>query len=190
VKNQQEERHTAVSSTVQAGSTVHTTVDSPLGPLLLVGERDAEAPGGVVLRSLSMTGQKRAAVVEDDWTEDPDAFAQVVQQLRGYFAGELTEFTIALGAEGTEFQQRVWHAIDAIPYGATTTYGRLAEKIGAPRAAVRAVGAAIGANPLLVVRPCHRVVGANGALTGYAGGLDRKEYLLAREGALPQPPLG
>ncbi|WP_424706701.1 methylated-DNA--[protein]-cysteine S-methyltransferase [Kitasatospora acidiphila] len=175
-----------MKTSTKAGGIVHTTVDSPLGPLLLVGERDAAAPGGVALRSLSMTGQKRAAVVQDDWADDPAAFAGIAEQLRGYFAGEVTEFTIELRAQGTEFQQRVWQAVDAIPYGATTTYGRLAEQIGAPRAAVRAVGAAIGANPVLLVRPCHRVVGATGALTGYAGGLERKEFLLAREGAVPQ----
>ncbi|GAA1935979.1 methylated-DNA--[protein]-cysteine S-methyltransferase [Kitasatospora viridis] len=165
-------------------STVHTTVDSPIGPLLLVGERSATAPGGLLLHSLSMTGQKRAATVGPDWTEDPAAFAAVAEQLAQYFAGEREEFEIELRATGTEFQQRVWAAVDTVPYGATTSYGKLAEQIGAPRAAVRAVGMAIGANPLLIVRPCHRIVGSTGALTGYAGGLERKEYLLTREGAL------
>ncbi|MFE9423665.1 methylated-DNA--[protein]-cysteine S-methyltransferase [Kitasatospora sp. NPDC006697] len=165
-------------------STVHTTVDSPLGPLLLVGERSATAAGGLLLHSLSMTGQKRAVTVGPDWSADADAFADLAEQLTGYFAGEREGFEVGLQTAGTEFQQRVWAAIDAIPYGETTSYGRLAEQIGAPRAAVRAVGAAIGANPALIVRPCHRIVGADGALTGYAGGLERKEYLLGREGAL------
>ncbi|WP_329571394.1 methylated-DNA--[protein]-cysteine S-methyltransferase [Kitasatospora sp. NBC_01266] len=166
-------------------STVHTTIDSPLGELLLVGEECASSPGGIALRSLSISGQRRAATVEPGWRADPAAFAEIVAQLRAYFAGDLKEFSIELRATGTEFQQRVWQAIDTIPYGSTTSYGRLAEQIGASRAAVRAVGTAIGANPLLIVRPCHRIIGANGSLTGYAAGLERKEYLLAHEGALP-----
>ncbi|MGF1432075.1 methylated-DNA--[protein]-cysteine S-methyltransferase [Kitasatospora sp. LaBMicrA B282] len=166
-------------------STVYTTIDSPLGELLLVGEDSPTSPGGVVLRSLSMTGQRRTVTVQPDWRADPAAFAGIAEQLRAYFAGELKDFSVELKAEGTEFQRRVWQAIDTIPYGSTTTYGRLAEQIGASRAAVRAVGTAIGANPLLIVRPCHRIIGADGSLTGYAGGLERKEYLLACEGALP-----
>ncbi|WP_035844600.1 methylated-DNA--[protein]-cysteine S-methyltransferase [Kitasatospora azatica] len=166
-------------------TTVHTTIESPLGALLLVGEESATAPGGLALCSLSMTGQKGAATVRDDWREDAPAFVAVAEQLQAYFAGDLKEFDLELRARGTEFQQRVWQAIDTVPYGGTSTYGRLAEQIGASRAAVRAVGSAIGANPLLIVRACHRVIGATGALTGYAGGLERKEYLLAHEGAWP-----
>jgi methylated-DNA-[protein]-cysteine S-methyltransferase len=168
-----------------SSTTVHTTIDSPLGALLLVGEESPTAPGGLALRSLSMTGQKGAATVQDGWREDAAAFAAVVAQLRAYFDGDLKEFDLELRTGGTEFQERVWRAIDTVPYGATTTYGGLAEQIGAPRAAVRAVGSAIGANPLLIVRPCHRVIGATGSLTGYAGGLERKEYLLAHEGSRP-----
>ncbi|PYC70163.1 cysteine methyltransferase [Streptomyces tateyamensis] len=166
-------------------SIVHTTIASPLGALLLVGEESASAPGGFALRSLSMTGQKSAANVQPGWREDPAALAAVTEQLHRYFAGDLKEFDLELRTGGTEFQRRVWQAVDVIPFGATTTYGALAAQIGAPRAAVRAVGSAIGANPLLIVRPCHRIVGATGALTGYAGGLERKEYLLAHEGAWP-----
>ncbi|GAB2718504.1 methylated-DNA--[protein]-cysteine S-methyltransferase [Kitasatospora kifunensis] len=166
-------------------STVYTTIESPLGELLLVGEKSATAPGGTALCSLSMTGQRRAAVVQSDWKADPAAFADIADQLRQYFAGELKEFAVEFRTQGTEFQERIWRAIDTIPYGATTSYGRLAEQLGLPRPAVRAVGTAIGANPLLILRPCHRVIGANGSLTGYAGGLERKEYLLAREGAWP-----
>ncbi|MFI9271081.1 methylated-DNA--[protein]-cysteine S-methyltransferase [Kitasatospora sp. NPDC052896] len=165
--------------------TVHTTIDSPLGELLLVGEESATAAGGLALSSVSMTGQKGAVVVQDGWRHEPAAFATVERQLRAYFAGDLKDFEVEFTTHGSAFQERVWAAIDSIPYGSTTTYGRLAEQIGAPRAAVRAVGAAIGANPLLILRPCHRVIGANGSLTGYAGGLERKEYLLAHEGALP-----
>ncbi|MDX3229272.1 methylated-DNA--[protein]-cysteine S-methyltransferase [Streptomyces sp. ME19-01-6] len=163
--------------------TVYTTVDSPLGELLLVGEESKTAKGGTALASLSVPGQKGGAVVQDGWRPSPQAFGEIVSQLRTYFDGGLTRFDIEYVTRGSAFQQRVWQALDTIPYGSTTTYGRLAERIGAPRAAVRALGSALGANPLLVVRPCHRVIGANGSLTGYAGGLERKRQLLAHEGA-------
>ncbi|QMU75656.1 methylated-DNA--[protein]-cysteine S-methyltransferase [Streptacidiphilus sp. PB12-B1b] len=164
--------------------TVHMTMESPLGALLLVGEESATAGGGAALASVSMTGQRNAAVVRPGWRRDPEAFAEIVRQFRAYFDDAATAgFDLELSSGGTAFQQRVWRAVDAIPSGATVSYGELARRIGAPRTAVRAVGTAVGANPLLVVRPCHRVVGADGALTGYAGGLDRKRYLLRHEGA-------
>ncbi|MGH4035759.1 methylated-DNA--[protein]-cysteine S-methyltransferase [Actinomycetota bacterium Odt1-20B] len=164
--------------------TVYTTLASPIGELLLVGEASAAAPGGTALVSLSVPGQKGGAVVQDDWVEDAAAFGEIAGQLTAYFAGERTSFDIEYVASGTEFRRRVWDALDAIPYGETLSYGEIAARIGASRAAVRAVGTAIGANPLLVVRPCHRVIGADGSLTGYAGGLERKERLLVHEGAL------
>jgi methylated-DNA-[protein]-cysteine S-methyltransferase len=160
--------------------TVYTTIDSPLGDLLLVGEERAD--GGVVLDSLSVPGHKRGAVVREGWRPQAAPFAEVAAQLREYFAGSLTRFDLTTSIRGTAFQQRVWQALETIPYGTTTSYGKLAAEIGAPRAAVRAVGTAIGANPLLVVRPCHRVLGADRSLTGYAGGLDRKRQLLDLEG--------
>jgi methylated-DNA-[protein]-cysteine S-methyltransferase len=163
--------------------TVHTTIDSPLGDLLLVGERSATAPGGTALASLSVPGQKGGATVQDGWTEDAEAFAGIAAQLRAYFVGDLTRFSVTYVTHGSEFRQRVWQALEDIPYGSTLSYGEIAARIGAPRAAVRAVGTAIGANPLLVVRPCHRVIGADGTLTGYAGGLERKQRLLDLEGA-------
>ncbi|MFF1261166.1 MULTISPECIES: methylated-DNA--[protein]-cysteine S-methyltransferase [unclassified Streptomyces] len=161
--------------------TVYTTLDSPLGELLLVGEESAIAKGGTALAALTVPGRKNGAVVQDDWTEDTDAFAEISAQLRSYFDGRLTHFDIEYTGGGSEFQQRVWKALEAIPYGSTQTYGDVAAHIGAPKATVRAVGTAIGANPLLVVRPCHRVIGADGALTGYAGGLERKRQLLDLE---------
>jgi methylated-DNA-[protein]-cysteine S-methyltransferase len=162
--------------------TVYATLDSPLGELLLVGEESAAAPGGIALVSLSVPGQKGGAAVQDGWRCAPELFAGVGEQLKAYFAGELRHFDMAYAeGSGTEFQRRVWSAVDAIPYGETTSYGKLAESIGASRAAVRAVGTAIGRNPLLVVRPCHRIVGADGSLTGYAGGLERKQLLLDLE---------
>ncbi|AUG77911.1 cysteine methyltransferase [Kitasatospora sp. MMS16-BH015] len=162
-------------------TTVYTTVDSPLGQLLLVGEESATAPGGIALASLSLPGQKGGAQVQDGWQRDDAAFAEPVAQLEKYFAGEPAGFALETTVRGTDFQRRVWAALEAIPYGTVTTYRQIAEQAGSP-AAVRAVGAAIGANPLLIVRPCHRVIGANGSLTGYAGGLPAKQHLLALEG--------
>ncbi|MDH6213859.1 methylated-DNA--[protein]-cysteine S-methyltransferase [Streptomyces pseudovenezuelae] len=161
--------------------TTYTTIDSPLGELLLVGE-------GSRLISLSMPGQRNAPAVRAEWRRDDAAFAEAARQLSDYFAGRRTDFELELAPAGTEFQQRVWQALDDIPYGSTTTYGQLAERLGVPRAEVRAVGAAVGANPLLLVRPCHRVIGADGSMRGYAGGVERKVRLLTHEGAL-QPTL-
>jgi methylated-DNA-[protein]-cysteine S-methyltransferase len=117
----------------------------------------------------------------DDWIHDPKDLAAAVSQLEAYSAGELTEFDLPLRPAGSEFQLRVWRALMQIPYGTTTTYGRIAAQIGHPTGS-RAVGAAIGANPIGIVVPCHRVIGANGSLTGYAGGLDNKVALLHLEG--------
>ncbi|MFF2199776.1 methylated-DNA--[protein]-cysteine S-methyltransferase [Streptomyces sp. NPDC058145] len=158
-----------------------TAVDAPVGRLLLTAGPDG------ALTSLSVPGQKGGRAVEPAWRQDPGPFRAAEEQLAAYFAGELKEFRLPLRAHGTEFRQRVWDALDTVPYGATTTYGEIAARIGAPRAAVRAVGGAIGANPLLIVRPCHRVIGANGTLTGYAGGLERKLWLLTLENGLPGP---
>ncbi|MFJ8042339.1 methylated-DNA--[protein]-cysteine S-methyltransferase [Kitasatospora sp. NPDC096147] len=159
------------------------TLDPAVGPLLLVGEDSTTARGGLALASVSMTGQKNAAVIRPGWVEDEAAFAEVTAQLRAYLAGTATGFDLEFTPGGTDFQRRVWAALEQLPYGSTTSYGALAERAGIPRAAVRALGAAIGANPLLVVRPCHRVLGADGSLTGYAGGLERKRLLLALEAA-------
>ena len=115
--------------------------------------------------------------------EDPAALAQALAQLREYFTGTRHTFDLELDARGTRFQETVWDEIARIPYGATTTYGKIAQRIGRPRAA-RAVGAAVGANPLSILIPCHRVIGAGGALTGYGGGLDAKAALLQLEGVL------
>ncbi|MGW6057065.1 methylated-DNA--[protein]-cysteine S-methyltransferase [Streptomyces sp. NPDC055189] len=165
--------------------TVHTTVTSPFGELLLVGEPTRD---GVALTSLSMAGQKNAPAVRTGRTRDPERFSEVARQLAAYFAGELTTFDIEFTPSGTDFQRRVWHSLDEIPYGTTTTYGALAERLGVDRARIQALGAAIGANPLLLVRPCHRVIGADGSMRGYAGGVERKVRLLTHEGAL-QPTL-
>jgi methylated-DNA-[protein]-cysteine S-methyltransferase len=157
----------------KSNGNIHATMDSPAGRLLLVGRESAT---GVELDSVSFTTE-----------HDPRgsaAFGHVQRQLAAYFVGELTRFDVPHTERGTEFQRRVWAAVDAIPYGTTISYGELARRVGAPRERVRAVAAAVGANPLLVVRPCHRVIGADGSLTGYAGGVPRKEFLLALEGVL------
>lgn len=158
---------------------VYTTIDSPIGELLLTGEPSAD---GVVLTALSMGGGKGVAVREH-WTADPAAFGSVAAQLGDYFAGERTEFDLEFTTAGSDFQRGVWQALDGVPYGDTVTYGEIAARIGASRAAVRAVGTAIGSNPLLILRPCHRVIGADGSLTGYAGGVERKQRLLELERA-------
>ncbi|WP_219461799.1 methylated-DNA--[protein]-cysteine S-methyltransferase [Nonomuraea rhizosphaerae] len=156
---------------------IYTTIDSPLGGILLAGT----AKGALVRVAFDGAPQP-------GWRREPGVFAEVERQFREYFAGERTGFELEAADAGTDFQRRVWEAVAAVPYGTTTTYGELAATVGAPRDRIRAVGAAIGANPLLVVRPCHRVVGANGSLTGYAGGVERKQALLTLEGAL-QPQL-
>ncbi|MCX4765792.1 methylated-DNA--[protein]-cysteine S-methyltransferase [Streptomyces sp. NBC_01275] len=165
-----------------------TSVDSPLGPLLLTADPDG------ALTSLSVPGQKGGRTVQDGVVRDgavpegrrhdPGPFRAAEEQLAAYFAADLKEFRLELRSEGTAFRERVWAALDSVPYGATTTYGEIAARVGASRMAVRAVGGAIGANPLLIVRPCHRVIGADGSLTGYAGGLERKVRLLTLEGSL------
>ncbi|NRQ35650.1 methylated-DNA--[protein]-cysteine S-methyltransferase [Nonomuraea sp. NN258] len=154
---------------------IYTPIDSPLGEILLVGD-------GTTLARVTF-GAAAAG-----WRLDRSAYAEARRQLAEYFAGERTTFDLDLVSRGSEFQERVWAAVAALPYGTTTTYGELTARIGAPRDRIRAVGAAIGANPLLIVRPCHRVIGADGSLTGYAGGLERKHELLTLEGAL-QPRL-
>ncbi|CAL9367091.1 methylated-DNA--[protein]-cysteine S-methyltransferase [Streptomyces sp. Tu 3180] len=165
--------------------TLWSTIASPLGDLLLVGER---TDGQVTLTSLSMPGGRNTPAVRSDWLHDPEALADVSRQVAAYFAGELTRFDIRFTPTGTDFQQRVWRALEDIPFGTSTTYGELAEQLGVPRQGIQAVGAAIGANPLLLVRPCHRVIGADGTMRGYAAGVERKVWLLTHEGVL-QPTL-
>lgn len=161
--------------------TVYAYVDGPLGEMLLVGQL---AEGGrAVLRSLSLPGQKGGVEVEDGWTHAPEAFTEAARQLGEYFAGRRDRFDIPYDVSGgTEFQRRVWRALEEIPYGTTVSYGDVARLVGSSGAGVRAVGTAIGRNPLLVVRPCHRVIGADGSLRGYAAGLERKQRLLGLEG--------
>jgi methylated-DNA-[protein]-cysteine S-methyltransferase len=150
----------------------YRTIDSPIGLLTLAGR-------GSVLSNLRMVDQTYEPS-RADWSPDPGAFSAAANQLEAYFAGELTEFELELDLRGTEFQRRVWKALLTIPYGETRSYGEIAEQIGAPGAA-RAVGLANGHNPIAIVVPCHRVIGANGSLTGFGGGLGRKRTLLELE---------
>lgn len=154
---------------------VTRTIPSPLGALLLVGD-------GVRLTGLFMTNQRHHPVIVSP-TEDPEAFPDAVDQLGEWFAGERRHFDLTLAPRGSAFQREVWDVLRQIPFGATMTYGEVAAKVGRPGSA-RAIGAAVGRNPIGIVVPCHRVVGASGALTGYAGGLDRKQWLLAHERAV------
>ena len=159
---------------------VYTTMASPVGELLLAGRQPQSGRDSIALTQVSMPGWRNAPAVPGHWRLAPAAFTR---QLTAYFAGQRRAFDLELAAAGTEFQQLVWRALDAIPYGTTTTYGALAGQLGVPRGRIQAVGAAIGANPLAIVRPCHRVIGADGTMRGYAGGVERKQLLLALEGA-------
>jgi methylated-DNA-[protein]-cysteine S-methyltransferase len=156
----------------------YTCIASPLQPLLLTSDGEA-------LTGLYMVGQKHGPQIDADWIRKDDAapFAETKRQLIAYFSGTLTAFDLPLRLEGTEFQKRVWEALQTIPYGGTISYGELARRIGSPNAS-RAVGLANGRNPLSILLPCHRVIGAGGRLTGYGGGLSRKQALLAFEAAV------
>jgi methylated-DNA-[protein]-cysteine S-methyltransferase len=161
--------------------TIYTTMESPVGELLLVGQ---ESDRGVALTSVTMAGRRYAPDVRGGWRRDPAAFAEATRQLAAYFAAKLTTFSLDLAPRGTEFQQQVWRALDSIPYGTTISYGQLGARLGVPRDRIQALGAAIGANPLAIIRPCHRVIGSDGGMRGYAGGVERKQQLLVHEGAL------
>lgn len=151
----------------------HALVDSPLGPLLLVA-------AGSAVAGLYMEQHRHAPGASTHGPRDDGALPALRGQLAAYFAGELEEFDVAVDAPGTPFQQRVWAALQTIPYGQTRSYGELAAHLGQPTAS-RAVGLANGRNPVSIVVPCHRVVGSSGSLTGYGGGVDRKRWLLDHE---------
>jgi methylated-DNA-[protein]-cysteine S-methyltransferase len=153
-------------------ATQFRSIDSPVGLLTLAG-RDGRL---MHLRMVDQTYEPS----HDGWESDDAAFPLAVEQLESYFAGALFDFDLELDLVGTTFQRRVWEALLTIPYGQTRSYGEIAAQIGSP-AASRAVGLANGHNPIGIIVPCHRVIGANGSLTGYGGGLDRKRALLAME---------
>jgi methylated-DNA-[protein]-cysteine S-methyltransferase len=148
-------------------------VESPIGPILLAGDEAG-------LKYVNIRKGKKKVKVPDGWVENEEFFRDVSGQLEAYFAGELKSFDVELAPEGTEFQKSVWKALCEIPYGETRTYGEIAKSIGNTKAS-RAVGLANNRNPISILVPCHRVIGANGKLTGYASGLDVKEFLLKLE---------
>ena len=164
--------------------TRHVVIDSPIGPLTLVRDDDGLTglyyPGHWTRPDQTTFGPR----VEPS---DDHGFDEAIAQLREYFAGERQEFDLPLNPLGGERARQVWQLLTEIPYGQTTSYGALAEQVGSGVDA-RDIGGFVGANPLSIFIPCHRVVGSNGKLTGYAGGLDRKRYLLELENAIPAPP--
>jgi methylated-DNA-[protein]-cysteine S-methyltransferase len=157
----------------QTTHTLYTTIASPIGELLLVGD-------GSTLSGLYMQDGRKPKRVAPGWTEAAASFADVRAQLEEYFAGERTSFDVSLAPQGAPFELEVWRALEQIPYGETVSYGEIARRVGQPTAA-RAVGTANGRNPIAVIVPCHRVIGADGSLTGYGGGLERKRLLLELE---------
>jgi methylated-DNA-[protein]-cysteine S-methyltransferase len=154
--------------------TYEIEITSPLGPLSIVGSAEAVQSIGWNLDRASSTA---------DTANSCPLLDECVRQLQAYFGGRLTAFDLPVAPAGTNFQQRVWQRLMAIPFGHTLSYGQLAETLQPPTSP-RAIGNAVGRNPISIVLPCHRVVGSRGDLTGFAGGLDRKEWLLTHEGAI------
>jgi methylated-DNA-[protein]-cysteine S-methyltransferase len=173
-----ENGHTFFTSMVYLGCKqmtpmFYTQIESPVGPLLLAADE-------LGLREILFVNGRHPAKPKTSWKGDPTPLHETIRQLHAYFAGELENFDLQLAPEGTPFQLGVWRSLCDIPYGKTISYGELASRIGNPKAS-RAVGLANGSNPIPIVIPCHRVIGSNGKLTGYGGGLPIKEKLLALE---------
>ncbi len=154
-------------------TTNYVWMDSPVGKLLVAGDEQG-------LRYVLFGEGRDDVQPRPEWCECPEALKDATRQLSEYFEGRRHTFDLRLAPEGTAFQQRVWHALRAIPYGETVSYGELARRIGSPNAS-RAVGLANGANPISIIIPCHRVIGGDGKLTGYGGGLPAKEWLIGME---------
>lgn len=152
---------------------LYTTIDSPIGELLLGGD-------GESLQRLDIRGGRRPIAIGSSWERCDEPFGPVADQLEQYFSGARRSFDVPLSLSGNPFERRVWEALREIPYGETVSYGDIARWIGAP-GAPRAVGLANGRNPIALIVPCHRVIGADGSLTGYGGGLERKRFLLDLE---------
>ena len=153
--------------------------ETPVGRLLLAGDDE-------YLKYLVFEHEKsreRHGIPKSDWEENPRPFREVVRQLQAYFDGDLRSFDVPVDTDGTSFQRSVWEALRSVPYGETTSYGEIARRIGRPDAA-RAVGLANGRNPVSIIVPCHRIIGSNGSLVGYGGGIDRKTTLLRLEGVV------
>lgn len=160
---------------------LYTSVESPIGELLLLGD-------GQILSGLYMQGGRRPIAIGPRWRCSSAAFGHVRAQLKEYFAGERAAFDVSLTMQGDPFERLVWRALQDIPYGETVSYGEIARRIGHPSAA-RAVGLANARNPIAIIVPCHRVIGADGTLTGYGGGLERKRALLELEAGQARLPV-
>ncbi len=160
----------------------YTWMESPVGRLLIAGDESG-------LRRILFERGRSVVGPEPGWRDNPAAHGEAIRQLKAYFAGVLREFTLPLAPQGTPFQQRVWRELLNIPYGSTMSYGEIARRLGNGGAS-RAVGLANGSNPIAIVIPCHRVIGSNGSLTGYGGGLKTKDWLLALERGQMKLPLG
>jgi methylated-DNA-[protein]-cysteine S-methyltransferase len=156
----------------------YTTIESPIDPLLLISD-------GEHLTGVYMSPHKGGPELPGDSISDPEnkPLKVAADQLRAYFAGELKQFDLPTLGDGTDFQRQCWHQLSLIPYAETISYGEMARRVGDPKAS-RAVGAANGRNPISIVVPCHRVIGANGSLVGFGGGLDRKAKLIGFERAM------
>jgi methylated-DNA-[protein]-cysteine S-methyltransferase len=154
-------------------SIYYSQIASPLGPLLVTLQHDQ-------LTNVCMNQQKRAVAIQPEWINEDKPFRSLAEQFYQYFLGKRHQFDIPIRLQGTTFQEIVWNELLSIPYGTTTTYGELAKRIGNPKA-VRAVGMANGQNPIPIIVPCHRVIGSNGKLTGFSGGLHNKAMLLSLE---------
>jgi methylated-DNA-[protein]-cysteine S-methyltransferase len=154
-------------------TTRYSYIDSPVGQVWVAWCRDG-------LVSVGFADQPKGQQIEEDWEYDPDLSCPATDQLTAYFAGTLRKFDLPLVLGGTDFQKSVWGQLAKIDFGETTTYGAIAKQLDKPNAS-RAVGAANGQNPIAIVLPCHRVIGQNGKLTGFAGGIDKKEKLLRFE---------
>jgi len=146
---------------------------TPIGRLLLVGENG-------LLEQLHFPNSAGQVVIEESWCLDEESFADTLQQLEEYFAGRLENFQVKMHLTGTDFQRQVWQELQRIPYGKTASYGEIAKRIGNPKAC-RAVGAANGKNPVPIIIPCHRIIGTDGSLTGFGGGMELKKSLLRLE---------
>ncbi|AMB86772.1 cysteine methyltransferase [Pseudomonas agarici] len=156
-----------------ASQIYYDVIPSPIGPMMLVADDEG-------LRELRFELDYRPQTPLTGWLHAPEKLAAVRRQLEEYFAGERLEFDLKLNMQGTDFQREVWDALTTIPYGVVTSYGQICQQIDRPKAA-RAVGAANGRNPVPVIVPCHRVIGSNGTLTGFGGGLAAKQWLLEHE---------
>ena len=165
--------HANRTRTTTNQQTLYTTIDSPIGELLLVGD-------GETLSGLYMQDGRKPKRIAPDWSESAAPFADVKRSWRSTSPASARASTSKLAPEGAPFELEVWRALEAIPYGETVSYGEIARRVGQPSAA-RAVGTANGRNPIAVIVPCHRVIGADGSLTGYGGGLERKRLLLELE---------